>query len=238
MSVYTIADLHLSIGKASKSMDVFGRKWFDYVHRLEINWQKLITDNDTVVIPGDISWGMSLEDSLPDLQFLNSLPGKKIIMKGNHDFWWSTVSKMSEFFQRNGLYSIEILNNNALDAGNCIVAGTRGWFTDKTLQNTSDNVDYTKIINRETIRLRMSLDNAVLLQRISNKKIVVFFHFPPVWNDFRCDEFIDILSSYKIKECFFGHIHGCYNVTGAFEYKNILFRLISADFIDFIPFLV
>ena len=186
MSVFAISDLHLSIDKPSKAMDVFGARWSDYTRKIEKNWIKMIGDNDTVIIPGDISWGLSLDDAIEDLKFIDSLPGKKIIMKGNHDFWWSTVSKLEKAFKENNITTFEILNNNAIEVENYILAGSRGWFTDKTMQNvTQGEVNYDKIINREVIRLRLSLEAAKKLQAESGKEILVFFHFPPIWSEFR-----------------------------------------------------
>ena len=239
MSVFAISDLHLSINNASKAMDVFGNRWKDYEAKIKNNWQKIFTENDTVVIPGDISWGSSLNDSLEDLKFLNSLPGKKIISKGNHDFWWSTVSKLNSFFKKYELNTLTVLNNNALVVENYIISGTRGWFSEPSAQTTAQPTDYAKIINRESIRLRLALTEAEKLQKLHNdKEIIVFFHFPPLWNDF-CDEnTFNILSEFNIRKCYFGHIHGSYNVPEKYEYKGITLTMISADYLNFIPKLI
>ena len=239
MSVFVIADLHLDIKTNQKSMEIFGQRWLGYVEKIRKNWCRVVSDSDTVVIPGDISWALSLEESLEDLKFIDSLPGKKIIMKGNHDFWWSTVSKLEKFFKENDITTISVLNNNAIEVEDYIIAGSRGWFTDKSMQNsTQGDVDYDKIINRETIRLKMSLDAAKKLNAQSKKEILVFFHFPPIWSDFCCERIIDILKEYDIKRCFFGHIHGSYSVSGVFFYDEIRFEMISADFMDFLPTII
>ena len=235
MSVFVIADLHLATADSDKSMEVFGNRWKNYIQKIRTNWQAVVTPEDTVVIPGDISWGLATEDALEDLLWLEELPGRKIIMKGNHDFWWSTVSKLNAFFEKHNISSINILNNNALEAENYIIAGSRGWFTDKTMQNVDGNVDYGKIINRETIRLKMSLDSAVKLKESTNKEIVVFLHFPPVWSDFVCEPIIALLKEYNISRCYFGHIHGNYSQPDRFQYDSIDFFMISADFLNFIP---
>jgi predicted phosphohydrolase len=157
-------------------------------------------------------------------------------MKGNHDFWWSTVSKLEKCFAEHKINSIKILNNNALEVEEYIIAGSRGWFTDKSIQESTDlDVDYDKIINRETIRLKMSLDSAKKIKENTDKEILVFFHFPPIWGDFCCERIIELLREYDIKRCFFGHIHGNYAVSDSFLYGNIRFQMISADFLDFIP---
>ena len=235
MALYVIADLHLDIQSNQKSMEVFGNRWKNYVDKIQANWMHLITENDTVIIPGDISWSLTLKDALCDLKWIDRLSGKKILLKGNHDFWWATNSKMQGFLKENELNSIQILNNNAYETENYIICGSRGWFTDKTMQTASQNVDYTKIINREVIRLRMSLDEALKLRENTNKEILVFLHFPPVWSDFRCEEILQLLNEYNIKRCFFGHIHSNYTAPSVFLEGEIEFKLISADFLDFIP---
>ena len=156
MSVFVIADLHLS-SDGSKSMEKFGSRWTGYMQKLEKNWRAVITDADTVIIPGDISWSLKLEDAVDDLRFLDSLPGSKLIGKGNHDFWWSTASKMNAFFEKNGIKTVRMLYNNAYALDHCIVCGTRGWFVEEGQQNTVGDVDYSRIVNREVIRLRMSV---------------------------------------------------------------------------------
>ncbi len=235
MSVFVIADLHLATANSQKSMEVFGKRWKNYIERIKCNWQAVVSENDTVIIPGDISWGLATKDALNDLLWLDALPGKKVIMKGNHDFWWSTVSKLTAFFKEHNINSIEILNNNALEIENYIIAGSRGWFTDKSMQNTEENVDYEKIVNREAIRLKMSLDAALKLKEKSEREIIVFLHFPPIWGDFVCKPIIDLLLEYKISRCYFGHIHGNYTFAESFEYDSIRFFMISADFLDFLP---
>ena len=238
MAIYVIADLHLDINSNEKSMEVFGARWQNYTNRILGNWKKLVGENDTVIIPGDISWGLTTQDALYDLLWIDKLPGKKIILKGNHDFWWSTVSKMKKFFCENCISSIDILNNNAFEVENYIVAGSRGWFVDKSIQSMDLNVDYDKIVNREVIRLNMSLESAKSLQNDNNKEIIAFFHFPPVWSDYCCQPIIDTLKRYDIKRCYFGHIHGCYTLNGCFEYDGIKYYMVSADYLDFIPLFI
>ena len=238
MAIFVMADLHLDTKSNKKSMEVFGNRWKDYVRKIQKNWIRLVTDQDTVVLPGDISWALTLEDAKEDLLWIHALPGRKILMKGNHDFWWSTASKMQKFFAEHGIDSLELLNNTALEAEQYILAGSRGWFTDRGMQNASQNVDYEKIINREVIRLRMSLDAAKRLREETGKEILVFLHFPPVWSDFRCEELLALLREYGIRRCYFGHIHGSYTADGVFEQDGIEFRMISADYLDFIPQIV
>lgn len=238
MSLYVIADLHLATADSSKSMEVFGKRWSNYIEKLNNNWRKIVTDNDTVVVPGDISWGLTAEDAKDDLLWLDSLPGKKILLKGNHDFWWSTLSKLRAFFDANDIRSISMLNNNALEVEEYVIAGSRGWFTDKSMQNVEENVDYDKIVNREAIRLEMSLADAERLSAERGKEIITFLHFPPVWSGFVCRPILEVLKRHKISRCYFGHIHGSYSQPQTFEFENIKFSMISADFLDFMPKIV
>ena len=235
MALYVIADLHLDTKSNQKSMEVFGNRWNGYVNKIQKNWLKIVTDADTVILPGDISWALNLEEAIHDLRWIDALPGRKILMKGNHDFWWSTASKMQKFFCEKCINTIDVLNNNALEVENYILAGSRGWFTDRSMQNASQDVDYAKIINREVIRLKMSLDAAKKLQAASGKEILVFLHFPPLWGDFRSEEILSLLKEYEIHRCYFGHIHSSYNTPSTFEDNGIRFQLIAADYLDFIP---
>lgn len=237
MPTFAIADLHLStLDSTNKSMEVFGKRWSGYTEKLKSNWKKLITDDDTVIIPGDISWALTLDEAKSDLEFLNSLPGKKILGKGNHDFWWTTMKKHSAFFAEHGIDTISFLFNNALETDDFIIAGTRGWYHDEDAQNAPNDTDFEKLINRETQRLKMSLEAAKVLQENSPKKeILVFLHFPPVWNGKECEPIVNLLSDYKIKRVFYGHIHGNYTVPQNFIHREIEMNIISADYLDFIP---
>ena len=228
MSLFALGDLHLSLGE-DKPMDVFAG-WNDYVQRLEENWKRLVTDEDTVVLAGDISWGMKLEETLTDFRFIDSLPGKKLLLKGNHDYWWSTKRKMDAYLQENGLTPMQILFNNAYRVGEYAVCGTRGWF----LEN--DTPEDVKVLNREVGRLKLSLEEALKLQG----EPVVFLHYPPYYRGVECPEIMDVLLEYGIKKCYYGHIHGKKNFRLAFEgvYKGVDFRLISCDKVGFMPVLV
>ena len=227
MSVFAIADLHLSFS-TNKSMNIF-KGWTDYVQRLEVNWKNVISTDDTVVIPGDISWGMSLDESLPDLQFLNDLPGKKIMLKGNHDYWWNTQKKMKSFFIQHNLNTLSLVHNNAIVVENIAVCGTRGWLFD--IEGNQDK----KVLLREVGRLRTSLDAAVK----TSLEPVVFLHYPPVYENNICNEIYQVLLDYKVKRCFYGHIHG-YATQKSFngERDGIRFQLISCDYVNFCPVLI
>lgn len=240
MSLFVLSDTHLALHDSGKSMEVFGSRWQNYITRIENNWRRLVKKEDTVIIAGDVSWAMTLEETVKDFTFLQSLPGRKLLGKGNHDFWWTTASKMNRHFQDNSFTSLNILYNNAYVVESFIVCGTRGWFIDPSLQKTVGNVDYTKIVNRELIRLRMSLDAAFKLKNEGNqeKEIIPFLHFPPVWGDFRCDEMLALLGEYSIKRCYFGHIHSASGAPDVLEECGIRFILTSADHLKFTPLVV
>ena len=218
-------------------MEVFGARWNGYVEKLENHWRSTVKDADTVVIPGDISWAVTLEEAKQDLLFLDSLPGKKLICKGNHDFWWSTATKIHAFFKENDIHSIELLHNNAFKIDDKIVCGTRGWFTDENQQLTVSQTDYNKIVNREVIRLEISLKQGVALRSHENpEELLVFLHFPPIWGNFICEEIIDVLVRYGVKNCYFGHIHGGYNLPSVLYSQDVRFVRISADHLSFLPY--
>lgn len=240
MSVFAIADLHLSLNEnTNKSMEVFGKRWQDYIKRLEKNWRAVIRETDTVVIPGDISWALTTEEATADFAFLHSLPGKKLVGKGNHDFWWQTMRKLNAFVDEKGFSSISFLHNNAFLVEDLIVCGTRGWFYDPSCDNIPAETDYAKIMARECLRLDMSLDEA---EKIKNehpeKEIVVFLHFPISWGGKTSDELFALLKKHEIRRCYFGHIHGSYDMPTEFDIEDVHFSLISADFLNFVPKIV
>ena len=237
MALYAIADLHLStLDETNKSMEVFGPRWASYMDRLVINWKKLVTDEDTVIVPGDISWALSLDEATSDLKLLDSLPGKKILGKGNHDFWWCTMKKHEAMFEKNGITTISFLFNNAYETEDYIIAGTRGWYHDPDAKNAPDNADFAKLVNREAGRLRMSLNKAKELKEKSpEKEIIVFMHFPPFWNGKESEPMMNLLIQYGVKRLYYGHIHGNYTVPPEFVYKDVQMSIVSADYLNFIP---
>ena len=238
MSVFAISDLHLStLEKTNKSMEVFGHRWDNYMDRIKSNWERLVTDDDTVIIPGDISWALSLDEATSDLKFIDSLPGKKILAKGNHDFWWATIKKNNEHLEKHGIKTLSFLFNNAYEAGDYIIAGTRGWYHDEEAQNMQNNPDFDKLTKREAQRLETSLTAACKLRDACgvDKEIIVFMHFPPIWCGKESENIINVLEKYGIKRVFYGHIHGSYTTEPSFMYKDIKMTIISADYLGFIP---
>ena len=228
MSIFAVADLHLPFG-AGKPMDIF-KGWENYTQKLETNWKTLVKPEDTVVIAGDVSWALKLEETFKDFEFLERLPGKKIIIKGNHDFWWSTVTKIENYLKENNFKSIEILLNSAKKIGNICICGTRGW-----LYRASEEFD-KKILAREVGRLRFSLEYD---EKLGGEPIV-FMHYPPVYGNDESTDIINLLLEKKVKKCYYGHIHGNSAKSKILngEYKGIDFRLVSCDYINFCPILV
>lgn len=224
MSIFAISDLHLSFG-TDKPMNIF-RGWDNHTERLKANWTRLVKPEDTVILPGDFSWALKTQEALEDFRFLENLPGKKILLKGNHDLWWATAKKLEEFFTENGFSSVDIVYNNCAIAEGYAVAGTRGWFY--------DNTGSKKVLLREAGRLDTSLKEA----EKTGLPILTFLHYPPVYGEFVCDEILDVLKAHNIKKVYFGHIHGAGFNNAVKEYGGIEFKLISCDCIDFTPFFI
>jgi len=225
MALYAIGDLHLSFG-SDKPMDVFGGGWLNYIERIKEGFSSIEPD-DVCVLCGDTSWGMSFEESLPDFKFLRGLPGKKIILKGNHDYWWGTAAKMKGYFEKNDIENIEILNNNCFFYDGVAICGTRGWMTDEAHSSEQNK----KIMAREAGRLRASLNAAG-----GTGTKLCFFHYPPRFRNVICHDIITAMKEFDVKECFYGHLHSQghkHAVRG--EVDGITYELISADFIDFKP---
>ena len=218
MALFVLGDPHLSLG-ASKPMDIFPG-WNDYVDRLEKNWRKLITPQDTIVLAGDISWAMRLTDTRKDFEFLQQLPGQKLIMKGNHDYWWSSLSKMQ---QRYGAH-FEFLQNDCIMVEDIAVCGTRGWLL-PSAESFSD-AD-RKIYNREGIRLELSLQQAHKMQA---QQIITAFHYPPLFARTEHTCFTNLMLQYGVQHCVYGHIHG-ENHIPVFEglREGINYKLVSCD---------
>ena len=225
MSLFVIADLHLSLN-GEKPMDVF-RGWQNYVQRLEEHWRDQVQQEDTVVIAGDISWAMRLEDALLDFQFLHSLPGQKILLKGNHDYWWSTRSKIDQFLAEHGFSDMRVLHNCAYQVEGKALCGTRGW-----LYN-SETAEDRKIVAREAGRLSMSMEEA---KRLGGELIAVL-HYPAEYDSVECTGLLELLAENHVSHCYFGHIHGQYAAQKALvgEYKGVQMHLVSADYVQFCP---
>lgn len=235
MSIHAIGDLHLSLNK-EKPMDIFGGNWKNHEQKIKENWKNTVQDNDLVILPGDFSWEMHLKDMYNDFAYLNGLPGKKLLLKGNHDYWWTTLAKMREFLQENKFENIDFVYNNSYLFEDKIIAGTRGWAL-----NDTENSD--KMNHREEERLKLSLQSGV--DNFGDKEIICIMHYPPIIEENKNDannqsknlkvsNYVQIMKEYNVKTCLYGHLHG-ESHKEAFEgiIEGINFKLVSSDYLDF-----
>ena len=226
MSLFVIGDTHLALGCKNKSMEVFGPRWENYVQRLSDGFQTLVGASDTTVLCGDLTWGMDFEEAREDFLFLHRLPGRKIILKGNHDYWWTTAAKAERFFAENAIDSIRILHNNCFFHEQYALCGTRGWFYEEERGDGHDK----KIMNRELLRLEASLKAG------GDREKLVFLHYPPKLRNYECREIVELLCDYGVRRCWYGHLHGGGTALAwQGEYRGIRFELVSADYLRFFP---
>lgn len=227
MALYAIGDLHLCLG-AAKPMDVFGGAWEGYMDKLKAGLS-VIKPEDITVLLGDLSWALDLEGAKEDFAFIDQIPGKKIILKGNHDYWWSTASKFYKFCTENGFSNQYILNNNCYEYGDWAICGTRGWFFEENKSGEHDE----KVFKRELIRLEASLQEA------GDRNIVVFLHYPPLYKGYACTEILELLKKYNVRKCFYGHLHGpSHGLAIEGVWDGIEYKLVSADRLNFVPFMI
>lgn len=227
MALYAIGDLHLCLG-APKPMDIFGGAWTGYMDKLR-EGMSVITQEDTLVLLGDLSWALDLENARADFAWIANIPGRKIILKGNHDYWWCTSKKFSEFSEKNGFEQLNLLNNNHFEYDGWAICGTRGWFFEEERGTQHDE----KVFKRELMRLEASLKSAGDLPRM------VFLHYPPRYKGYTCEPILELLDRYDVRRCFYGHLHGAsHGLAMEGLWDGIDFRLVSADRLDFKPFLV
>ena len=224
MALYAIGDLHLSLA-GDKPMDVFGERWKDHAEKLKKGFAGLGED-DVTVLCGDLSWAMSLEEALEDFRFIDALPGKKLLLKGNHDYWWSTAGKAKKLFHEHGLESMDILNNNCFFYGETALCGTRGWFYEEERGVEHDR----KIMRREIMRLETSLKAA------GEHEKLVFLHYPPLYGSYECPEILHLLEEHRVRLCCYGHLHGssCFGAFNGWR-GGTEYRLLSADYVNFTP---
>ena len=229
MAIFAIADLHLSFNE-NKPMNIFGEKWQNHEEKIKQDWLKKVTEKDTVLLPGDFSWSMYLKDTKADFEYLDKLPGRKILLKGNHDYWWSTLNKMQKYVEENNFKNIDFLYNNSYEVEGNIIAGTRGWVQ-------SNEQEDKKMINRESIRLELSIKDGI--QKFGeDKPIIICMHYPPYTNynkqNLIDSPFIEIMRKYNVKKCVYGHLHG-ESIKEAIQgnIKGIDTTLVSADGVDF-----
>ena len=222
MAIFALSDLHLPLG-INKPMDVFGVRWDNYVEKIEYEWKEKVKEEDFVIINGDFSWATYLSEALPDFRFIEALPGKKLISKGNHDYWWETMKKMNEFLEENNIKSVQFMQNNAYLCGDVAVCGAKGWLSP---QDKAFKTEDEKIYRRELIRFESSVKEAKEL----SETVVAALHYPPD------DAFMEIVRKYGVYKCVFGHLHGKRAEDYKILYKNTL--LVSADFRKFSPIFI
>ncbi len=227
MAIYAISDLHLSFGE-NKPMNIFGVNWENHTEKIKKDWTNKVTDNDLVILPGDFSWATYLKDTYMDFEYLTSMPGKKILLKGNHDYWWKSIKKMREFLEENKFKNIDFLHNNSYEFENKIIVGTRGW-------QDEDNKEDKRITKREILRLEMSINDGIKKYG-EEKEIIVCMHYPPFNKYEELDfNYINIMKKYNVSQCIYGHLHGDTSQKEAIEGKidNIEFKLVSSDYLGF-----
>ena len=229
MAIFVIADLHLSF-KNPKPMNIFGDNWENHEEKIRKEWLEKVTDNDLVILPGDFSWAMNLEEAYLDFKYLNDLPGKKLLLKGNHDYWWTTIKKMHKYLEENNFNTIDFIYNNSYCFENKIIAGTRGW----TLNSLEGD---GKILNRELGRLELSLQEGIEKYG-KDKEILVFMHYPPITNSSLLNhlelKFVEVMKEYNVSRCMYGHLHSHSHKDAIIgKVEGIEFDLVSGDYLDF-----
>ena len=232
MAVYAISDLHLAIS-VNKPMDIFGGRWKNYMERLKYQWDSIVNEKDYVIIPGDISWATYLEEGVADFRFIDTLPGKKIISKGNHDYWWTTNNKLQLFLQKNSFETISFMHNNSYDLGSVLLCGTRGWSTPGDENFTEED---RKIYNREIQRLELSL---MSIPERQGKSVIVALHYPPFNAHGQSTEFINLIRKYEVTYCIYGHLHS-EAAKNAIEgnVDGVEYKMVSSDHLSFKPLLL
>lgn len=231
MAIFAISDLHLSLN-GEKPMEVFGTHWDNYVVRMEEAWHRLVKPEDLVLIPGDISWAMYLEETVKDFTYLQSLPGQKLLLRGNHDYWWTTLNKMEGFVKEQGFDTLHFLKNTAFIWEDTAICGTRGW----TIPHPASEGEDRKIYERERQRLLLSLEAAAAQ---NPKRILTAMHFPPVEDEQISQGFLDIMAEYGVEECLFGHLHAAaHKFAPQGIYQGIKLRLVACDYLNFVPLLI
>lgn len=224
MALYAIGDLHLSLG-TDKPMDVFGGRWEGYLEKLREGFS-IVQPGDTTVLLGDLSWAIGLENAKEDFAFVNAIPGRKILLKGNHDYWWQTAAKFYRFCEENGFSDIWLLNNNCYFYEDVALCGTRGWFYEEDKQGTHDE----KVFRRELMRLEASL------QAAGEREKLCFLHYPPKYTGYECPEILDLLRQYGVKTCYYGHLHAeSHRLAFCGRANEVDFRLVASDYVNFIP---
>lgn len=234
MSIYALADLHLPLSCPDKTMEVFGSSWDEYIQKVEDNWKTTVSGSDTVLIPGDISWSTYIDKAEEDFRFISGLPGRKLLSRGNHDYWWTTIKKMEGFLEEKGFDDIEFVRTNVVEAEGCLISGTRGWMieTKESLEGSENR----KVYEREKLRIRMCIDKLNESDPEHSKKHLMMIHYPPLTANKEFTEFAEMMAMGGIDICVYGHLHGRAH-RKAFEgsYEGTEFICASADYVGFKP---
>jgi len=232
MRIFAIGDLHLSFND-NKPLDIFGDNWKDHYKKIKNNWNEKINDEDVVLLPGDFSWAIDLDGAVKDFEYLDSLPGKKIMINGNHDYWWTSKKKMENYLEEHGFKNIFFLKNNAVQIEKLVVVGTRGW-------SFTDTENGEKMHSRELIRLENSITYAYENFDMNDKVVICMMHYPPITKSMiengEKNPYLELLNKYNIKNCIYGHLHGkAHEEACEGKIQNVNLKLVSSDYLNFNP---
>ena len=234
MAIYALADLHLALSNPEKSMDVFGSRWEGYIPKIKDNWMNTVTASDTVLIPGDISWATYIDKAEEDFRFISDLPGNKLLSRGNHDFWWTTMKKMEEYFAQKGFDNLQFIRTNIVEVEGCLISGTRGWMIES--KSSIEGSDNRKIYEREKLRIQMCIDKLNETDPEHAKTHLLMIHYPPLTSNQEFTEFAKIMSDGGVDICVYGHLHGkAHKKAFEGEYEGTKFICASADYVGFKP---
>ena len=234
MAIYALADLHLALSNPEKSMDVFGSRWEGYIDRVRDNWINTVTDADTVLIPGDISWATYIDKAEEDFRFISELPGNKLLSRGNHDFWWTTMKKMEEYFAEKGFTNLQFVRTNVVEADGCLISGTRGWMIES--RDSIEGSDNRKIYERERLRIQMCVDKLNEVDPDHSRKHILMIHYPPITAKQEFTDFAQLIADGGVDICVYGHLHGkAHKKAFEGEFGGTKFICSSADYVEFCP---
>jgi hypothetical protein len=234
VAIYALADLHLALSNPEKSMDVFGSRWEGYIDRVRDNWINTVTDADTVLIPGDISWATYIDKAEEDFRFISELPGNKLLSRGNHDFWWTTMKKMEEYFAEKGFTNLQFVRTNVVEADGCLISGTRGWMIES--RDSIEGSDNRKIYERERLRIQMCVDKLNEVDPDHSRKHILMIHYPPITAKQEFTDFAQLIADGGVDICVYGHLHGkAHKKAFEGEFGGTKFICSSADYVEFCP---
>ena len=236
MSIYAMADLHLSLSNPEKSMEFFGHQWAGYIDRIVEGWKNTVKPEDTVLIPGDISWATYIDKADEDFAFISSLPGRKLLSRGNHDYWWTTMKKLDEYFDAHSFPGMELVRTNVVEADGCLISGTRGWMSEA---GKSEDPDKKKIYDREILRVGLCIEELKKADPDHEKTHILMIHYPPLTTQQEHTGFSELIKEAGIDICVYGHLHGrSHKYVKEGEIDGTRYICASADYLGFKPVLV